>query len=552
MSMADKIDPLSRRSFLEALGVSAGSSVMLRVSAAMGLVVVTSGCGGGGSGASAAPAPPPQTQSPPSTGGGGASLSPIPANWPANVGIGKSIIILGAGISGMTCAFEMNKLGYSCIILEATQRAGGRNRTIRAGDQLLETDSNQICNFDTDENLYFNPGPARIPHHHEFILGYCRDFGVALEVFTNDNKATLLHSTTAFGGEPQVARTITADTRGRIAELLAKAVNQNQLDQQFNNADQNNVIAMLTQFGDLDGQLNYTNSKRAGFLGQKNAGDPDRESALNPKQLLELINSNFWQSQLDFSQSINQQGTLLQPVGGMDKIANAFQTRVSDNITYEAVVTQIRKNTNGVSIFFQEAGAAETSISADYCICTIPAPVLTNIANDFSSSHQTAIRNFQYSQSGKLAFQSRRFWEQDHNIYGGISWTDQEITQIWYPNNGLGRDDGILVGAYTFGTTAGTNFSIKSPEQRISSGISQGNALHTEYANEVNRGVSVSWPKVPFQLGAWGVSSPGVLVNADDNIYFAGEHLSILQGWQEGAVLSAYHAINGIVVRDTT
>ena len=63
--------------------------------------------------------------------------------------------------------------------------------------------------------------------------------------------------------------------------------------------------------------------------------------------------------------------------------------------------------------------------------------------------------------------------------------------------------------------------------------------------------LSVAWAKVPFQLGAWGVSDPGVLLTPDDSLFLAGEHLSILQGWQEGAILSAYHAIDGIVARDT-
>jgi monoamine oxidase len=55
---------------------------------------------------------------------------------------------------------------------------------------------------------------------------------------------------------------------------------------------------------------------------------------------------------------------------------------------------------------------------------------------------------------------------------------------------------------------------------------------------------------MPFVLGGWGASLPGTLLTPDDNIYFAGEHLSILQGWQEGAILSAYHAVNEIVQRD--
>ncbi|MFT5500665.1 MAG: monoamine oxidase [Woeseiaceae bacterium] len=64
-------------------------------------------------------------------------------------------------------------------------------------------------------------------------------------------------------------------------------------------------------------------------------------------------------------------------------------------------------------------------------------------------------------------------------------------------------------------------------------------------------GISISWPKVPFQRGAWGISDAGILLTPDGNIFFAGEHLSMLQGWQEGAILSAYHAIDAIVVRGT-
>jgi monoamine oxidase len=51
-------------------------------------------------------------------------------------------------------------------------------------------------------------------------------------------------------------------------------------------------------------------------------------------------------------------------------------------------------------------------------------------------------------------------------------------------------------------------------------------------------------------MGGWGTSDPSVLLSADDNIFFAGEHLSLLQGWQEGAILSAYAAIDAVVDRD--
>ena len=215
----------------------------------------------------------------------------------------------------------------------------------------------------------------------------------------------------------------------------------------------------------------------------------------------------------------------------MDRIARAFETQVANSIITDAQVTEIRKVTDGVRIIYDRI-STPTQLDADFCVCTIPATVLRNIANDFSAAHLSEIANFNYAAAGKIAFQSRRFWEQDHNIYGGISWTTQDITQVWYPNGGLGQNNGILVGAYIFGGAVGTNFANQSPQQRINSAMAQGGVLHPEMTGEATRGISVAWSKVPFQLGAWGISSPLTLLTPDANIVFAGEHLSILQGWQ--------------------
>ena len=141
-------------------------------------------------------------------------------------------------------------------------------------------------------------------------------------------------------------------------------------------------------------------------------------------------------------------------------------------------------------------------------------------------------------------------WEQSHNIYGGISWTDQGITQIWYPNHGYQSPNGIIIGAYIFDGSAGSNFTNLTPQQRIDTTTTQASNLHPEFSAQATHGISVAWQKVPFQLGGWGTSDPSVLLTADDNIVFAGEHLSILQGWQEGAILSAYSAIDTVVNRD--
>lgn len=541
-NMSDTEPRIARREFLTAIGKAVGGSAMLRAMAAMGIASTVAACGS----SSAAPAPSPPAPNPPPP---PRMMSPRPGDWPPNVGAGKSVVILGGGIAGMTACLEMQRLGYSCTIVEAQSAAGGRVKTLRAGDVVNETDSSQNCTFDVDDDLYFNAGPSRIAQHHEFLLGYCRDFGVALETFTNDNRGAWLHSPNAFGGQPQVARQVIADTRGGIARLLSTAINQNALDAELTATDKANILAMLRQYGDLDISNNYISTPRAGFPGQENAGSRNRGDLLTPRQLQQLVTEFFWELRLSFSQGFDQQPTMLQPVGGMDRIARAFEAQVINDIVFDARVTEIRKIANGARVVYDRMGTS-TTVDADYCVVTIPAPVLAGIPNDFSAPHLAEITNFQYSSAVRIAFQAPRFWERDHNIYGGISWTDQDVTQIWYPNHGFGSDNGIFLGAYIFSGAPGTTFTNLTPQQRLSTTIAQASNVHPEINTQASRGISVAWRKMPWVLGGWGQSNPATLLTADDNIYFAGEHLSILQGWQEGAILSAYNAIDGIVTRD--
>src|SRR5258708_35453180 len=77
-------------------------------------------------------------------------------------GQGKSVVILGAGIAGMVAAWELQKAGYSCTILEARHRAGGRNWTIRNGTPVDMTDGTaQTCTLQSGHSL--KPGPAPLP-----------------------------------------------------------------------------------------------------------------------------------------------------------------------------------------------------------------------------------------------------------------------------------------------------------------------------------------------------------------------------------------------------
>lgn len=49
-----------------------------------------------------------------------------------------SVLILGAGVAGMSAAYELRKAGYSVNILEYREKAGGRCWTLRGGDTYKE------------------------------------------------------------------------------------------------------------------------------------------------------------------------------------------------------------------------------------------------------------------------------------------------------------------------------------------------------------------------------------------------------------------------------
>ena len=190
------------------------------------------------------------------------------------------------------------------------------------------------------------------------------------------------------------------------------------------------------------------------------------------------------------------------------------------------------------------------AIDADFAICTIPAPVLKDIPNDFSPETRAAIGSIEFVPAVKIAFQARRrFWEEDHGIYGGISWTDQDITQIWYPPYGYHRAKGIIVGAYIWDDKPGLRFGNMAPRERLRAAVAEGGHIHPGFGAELETGVSRSWLKTPFQKGGWPKSrhkSPEALQRPDGAIYFAGDQVTGLPGWQEGAALAAHAVVNAI------
>lgn len=514
---------ISRRSLIHRVGRVGGAAAAYRTMAAMGLLPVP-----------AAYAGPP-------------TLAP-------GVGAGKHVVILGAGIAGMVAALELGKAGYRTTLLEARERAGGRNWTLRAGDTVTETGATQTVGWDAAPHLYFNPGPGRIPFHHEALLSYCRELGVALEIMSNDNRAAWLHDDKGFDGRRQRARRVIADERGYVAELASKAVDRADLAAPVSEADRGRLRAMLRSFGALDRDLTYKGSSRGGYAVAPGGGDtPGTLSA--PLDLRRLLQADFWQYKTSFTEGFLQSPVMLQPVGGMGRIGEAFARRLGDAITYRAEVTALRRSGAAARVEWRDLRDGSTrATEADHVICTIPLPVLAAIPADFTAATRAAIAAPDYVPAGKIAFQAeRRFWELDDAIYGGLSWTTRDITQMWYPSAGLHERKGILVGAYIWSDREGQAFAARAPAERIAPALADGEQLHPGSTAQLGQGVSVAWPNIPYNRGGWAEWSREArrdhyrtLLAGDGPFHFAGEHMSYITGWQEGAVLSAHAAIRAL------
>lgn len=465
-------------------------------------------------------------------------------------GRGTKVLILGAGVAGLCAAYELGKAGYDCRVIEARMRPGGRVWTARNGTTETEIRGTpQTARF--SEGLYLNPGPARVPQHH-VTLDYYREFGIEIQPFTNVNLNAYYHCSKPDEGMTKIrARQAKMDMRGYATELLAKAVSHDALAVPMTKDDKEKLVTYLRESGGLDPSLIYKASGRAGYKVLPGAGATPGV-ALDPLGLEPLIRWGFGEY-VAFEAELDQQPQMFQPVGGIDALPRAFAKRIGERVTYGAEVYEIRKHPQGVRVVYRDANGALQAAEGDYCICTIPLSVLRDIPADFSPAMRRAIAGVAYAPTSKVGLEfKRRFWEEDDRIVGGISWTDQPITQIWYPSYGYLGSRGVLTAAYNYEANA-IAFGKLTPAQREQQALAQGARIHPQYAAEFVSSFSVAWQNIRYTKGGWVAYTDATrkeyypaLCRPDDRIYLAGEHMSYINGWQAGALESARLVVSRI------
>jgi monoamine oxidase len=520
----DQPQSVSKREFLEAFAAVGGVSALLSALDGLGLGI-----------ASAAEAPPELM---------GRSE-------------GTRVLILGAGLSGMTAAYELGQRGYDCQILEARPFAGGRCQSSRAGFKTTQVNGEtRTCEF--DEGQYFNHGPWRLPSYHHAVFHYIRKFGVPMEIMVQDNDLAYVQYDNADGplaGRRVRVREIKADMRGYTAELLAKLTDQGALDDELKFQDKERLIDYLIREGFLDARnLRYRGTVHRGHAEKifSAMGTSTASETLAFKELLESGLGNVFQG----VSTIDHPSMMYQPVGGMDQIARGFEREVGNVITYNAEVQELRQDDNGVSVPYRDTATGEARVAkADYCITTIPLGILLKLPTDLSDRCKEAMAAPGKQTVGKLALQmNRRFWEEDDNIYGGASTLGIPGHTCIYPSYGYCGKKGIIKSAYPIGAP-GVPFGELSLDEQVEQALENSERLHPGQFRKHYDGkaFSIAWHRTRYSEAGWSTWSPRsqynhlpILREPQGRVYFAGDYISNLSGWQVGAIESAWTQIEKI------
>jgi monoamine oxidase len=499
--------PLTRRRFLEQLGAVGGSSLVMSAMTSWDLMA------------------------------GSAGQRPELSGKPAKA----KVLILGGGLSGLVCGYELGKLGYDYQVLEARDRVGGLQWTVRRGSEHTEPGGErQVCTF--DDGQYINVGPWRIPHSHHGVLNYCKELGVPVQVFLNESDASYFYfegpAAGSLANHRIRLREVKADLAGQVNELLIKAIDQHQLDVPLTADDQKRLTSYLVNQGYLD-----SNSRTYKAFTNRGEGDP--------YQLGALLQAGFGNRLRSIpAMEGTTSAPMFQPVGGMDQIAKGFQRAMAPRrITFNAEIQSVHQDDTGVKVVYLDTKSGrKTEVSADYVVVSLPLNLVAGLDINLSSEMMDAIKAVPYSNSAKVGLaMKRRFWEEDEGIYGGHLYSNLPIGEFSYPSNDYFTKKGVLLGLYVNGPV-GTLLD-QPVADRIEHVLTHASKVHPQIRAEFESAYGVWWKRVKYNMGGYATGRNEArrqqLSKVDNRILIGSAAVTPHSepDWQEGAISAGWQAL---------
>ena len=440
------------------------------------------------------------------------------------------MIIIGAGLAGLSAAYELNAAGHDVTVLEARPRPGGRVFTMRG----------QFA-----DGLYAEAGATNVFDVHDWSLRYIRLLDVKLDPSPTSPHASLFHVRgKRIVIKPGVAidwpLDLRADERGMtrrqmwekyVVPSLKNIGNPEAADwpsAEYRRYDRMTFAEFLRHQGASPGAASIL---RLGLADQLGEG-ADAVSALN--MLREAA-----------PRALVKDASFIR--GGSDTFPRAFASRLGSRIQYGSPVVAIEQDTDGVRAICSRQGSHAT-FSAEYLICAAPFAVLRRItfSPTFPLDKREAITQIGNTSVVRVFLQTRkRFWEEEG--LSGSATTDMPIMTTYDKAHYLPGTRGILE-AYVAGAHA-RKLSEMTESNQLEFTLKQMEQLYPTVRQHYEGGTSVCWDNDEWARGAYAWFKPGqlekwlkVIPRPEGRIHFAGDHTSPWPGWMNGALQSGYRA----------
>jgi monoamine oxidase len=443
---------------------------------------------------------------------------------------GKKVVILGAGLAGLSAAYQLTRRGHDVTILEARTRAGGRVRTLR--DPFAD-------------GLHAEAGAMFIPESHHLVMQYVRLFRLPLVTIPERLRLPVFYLQ---------GRRINPGQARETVWPLALLPEEKRLG--LDGMTEKYVIRVLREMGDAtrldwppEELKKYDRMSYAEFLREQGAS---KEAV----RLLRLNDADLTGDGVDHVSALMvlreaalnlDSGRLYTLRDGTEQLPRALAASLSSKIRYGSAVVGIEHDGRGVRATFAQEGGHET-INADHLICTLPFSVLkqVEVSPMFSPEKRRAIIELPYTSASRVYLQSRReFWTKEG--LGISAYTDLPVMAIVNSTLNQGGERGILE-SYMAGDAARRVAGMSEPD-RLSFTLREMEKVYPSIRKNYEGGTSVCWDEERWARGAYSWFKPGQMsdvlphiARAEGRVHFAGEHTSSWPGWMQGAFQSGHRA----------
>jgi monoamine oxidase len=443
------------------------------------------------------------------------------------------VVVVGAGLAGLSAAYRLRAAGISATVVEAGTRVGGRCWSIR--DAFAQ---GQVAEH----------GGELIDQNHTAIRQLAQELGLSLDnLLTSEQPGT--EPVYYFDGAPYTYAEATNDIKA-IWQQLHKDVSAASYPTLYNNYTPRGYE--LDHMSITDWIRAYVPGGMASRLGRlldvaytiEYGGESAVQSSLNMLYLLAYSG----QGQLRIFGPSNEKYHVR---GGNDQVATRLAQALTGQVQLGTTLTSLKAAADGTWTLGLRAGKRTQSLTADHVVLALPFSLLRSVdlsRAGFPALKLTAIRELPMGTNSKLQLQfTDRIWRQLGN--NGDTYADTGYQNTWEVTRGQPGRAGILVD-YT-GGDIGADFGTGSPDAYARRFLGQIEPVLPGVRAAWNGRATLDfWKTYPWTLGSysyWKVgqytSFSGVEKEAVGSCHFAGEHTSQdFQGYLNGAVETGYRA----------